>query len=327
MPERLLLCRPQAGLTDMFSRIGGCVRYADIFGRHVIVEMDFKGAEHFRDDFSYYFVSHDRQLTLSSANYVERFDHLKTHPASFTGRVNSYKAQYSLAVEAIADVETGEIPSFDFGKDYPEPLLLSHAAGGGLRKAEIALRRLSLSKVLSDEVHARLNRIGAAYTSIHIRNTDFTTDYKARVEALQDRISGPIYVATDNLDVLTYCRNLFGQDRVFNFSMLPNDAGHPMHSNQMLDARTHNIDAICDLILLASAKTYNFFPLSNPHLTGAKYSGFSKLAELLHKDQALLRQFIDAGSFGTVARLRLKLRKLIYRGLGLTSSLMPTIGR
>ena len=323
--HRFILCRPQAGLTDIISRIGNCVRYGDRFNRFVIVDTNFGGAVHFRDEFSNYFVSHDNDLILTSKDHVAQFDHLATYPHSFTGRINSYRASYDNSKSAYADLETGEITNFDFTKNYSEPLLLSHASGGGMRKAKIALRRLSLSELLRKEVELRLARIGGVYSSIHIRNSDFTTDYEAHVKELQQRNSGLIYVATDNLKALNFCRELFGANRVFNFSTLPQDAGNPIHSNTLLDARAHNIDAICDLILLASAKTYYFFPLSNPHLTGAKYSGYSKLAEALHNDKVLLRQFIRADAFGTVARMRLKMRKVLYRGLGLVSTLMPFI--
>lgn len=326
MPERCLLCRPQAGLTDILSRIGNCVRYGDRFNRFVIVDTNFTGAVHFRDEFSYYFVSHDRDLILTSKNHVSQFDRLATYPHSFAGRINTYGAAYDKSKSAYADLETGEIPNFDFTKNYDEPLLLSHSSGGGTRKAKIALRRLSLSEPLRKLVESRLALIGEGYCSIHIRNSDFTTDYEAHVKDLQHRISGPVYVATDNLKALNYCRELLGANRVFNFSTLPQDAGNPIHSNTFLDARAHNIDAICDLILLASAKTYYFFPLSNPELTGAIYSGYSKLAEVLHTDKTLLRQFIHADSFGTVARTRLKLRKALYRGIGLVSTFMPLVG-
>ena len=299
------------------------MRYADRYGREVIVELDFATASHFRDDFSFYFTSHDANLILTSAGVRADFDQLQTFPPEFKGRISSYRAQFSTSVMASVDVETGRIPNFDFSRDYSEPLLLSHASGGGIRKAEIALRRLSLSEELRCEVQNRLARIGGSYTSIHIRNTDFTTDYQMRVEALAGKISGPIYVATDNQEALQFCKTLFGNTRAFNFSTLPDDGGKPMHSNALLDARQSNFDAICDLILLASATTYYFFPLSNPQLTGATYSGFSRLAELLHKDKALLRQFVDSREFGSFARLRLRGRKMLYRCFGLASALMP----
>jgi hypothetical protein len=327
MSERLLLCRPQAGLTDVFSRIGRCVRYADSFGRQVIVEMDFVGAQHFRDDFEYYFVSHDGDLFLSSVKYSKRFDQLKANPKCFSGRINSYVATYSLKVEAIADVETGDIPCFDFSTDHVEPLLLYHASGGGLRKAKIALRRISLSAEVKQVVQARLSRLSRNYTSIHIRNTDFATDYKAHLSRVKSEIDGPIYVATDNCEVLNYCREIFGESRIYNFSNLPNEAGRPIHSNATLDARQHNIDAIADLILLASAQRYYYFPVFNANTEGVSYSGFSKFAELLHNDKQLLRQFVDANFFGVVARVRFKARKILYRLLGRAAFLMPIISR
>jgi hypothetical protein len=321
IPQRILLCRPQGGLTDILSQIGKCCRYAAMFDRTVVVETNFLGTTYFRDDFSNYFVSHDSSLILSSLKFASQFEDLKAVPAKFSGRINHYSAKYNDDLAAFAEVDCSDVTSFNFGRNYDEPLLLHHSAGGGLRKAEISLRRLSITPMLRQCVEHRLNKIGGAYTSIHIRHTDYSTDYRSRILRLQHTISGAIFVATDNREALDFCRNTFGADRVFNFSHLPEKAGSPIHSAAGLDARQSNLDAIVDLLLLALASAYYYFPI-NENNSSAAFSGFSLLADLLHKDRKLLAQFVSSTEFGLTARLRLHSGKAYYRGLGWVKSIM-----
>jgi hypothetical protein len=318
---RLLLCRPQGGLTDMLSRVGACCRYADTENRLVIVETDFARAENFRDDFCRYFISHDADLVLTSRDYAKDFDSFDVEPVGFKTRVNDYRVEYNRSLSALAEVGSGLIPSFDLKQKFNAPLLLYHAVGGGLRKAEIVMRRISISPFVLHTLNERLARIGGSYSSVHIRHTDYSTDYKDRILALRPQIVGSLYVATDNREVLDFCREVFGAERVFNFSVFPAVAGEPIHDNLKMDPRQSNLDAICDLLILAMAKSYHFFPISNSPGGGLGYSGFSRLAELLHKDKKLLQQFTHAEEFGFGARLRLRWRKMMYGFYGLASSL------
>jgi hypothetical protein len=309
---RILLCRPQGGLTDILSQIGKCCRYADQHGRMVYVETDFAGNAYFRDEFSQYFMSHDPNLILTSRDIAGRLDVLDVVPAAMKGRIHSYQASYDLQLKGFAEPGGSVVTTFDFDQDHEQPLLLHHAMGGGLRKAEIALRRLSITAMVHSCVEERLARIGEAFTSIHIRHTDYSTDFQDRILKLKDDIVGPIFVATDNRQVLEFCSEIFGSGRVFSFSALPDQAGSPIHSNTKLDARASNLDAISDLLLLARAKKYHYFPIAEG---AATFSGFSLLADVLHRNPQLLMQFMQPEAFGNLAQLRLKARKAVYRGL------------
>ncbi len=183
--RQFIFCRPQGGLTDIFSRIGACCRYANAHGRMVIVETNFPVSAYFRDAFSRYFISHDHALILSGYAYSSKFQNMDVEPAAFTGRLNAYQVYYDNKVSALAEVGSAIVPYFDFTKKYKVPLLLYQAVGGGLRKAEIAVRRLSITPMVLKVLSERLARMGNFYTSIHIRHTDYSTDYQRRVEELR----------------------------------------------------------------------------------------------------------------------------------------------
>lgn len=326
-PPRLLLCRPQAGLTDMFGVIGRCIHYADRFNRTIIVEMDYEGSLHFRDDLSKYFVSHDKNILLSSKGFSEKLDGLSAFPKTVTGRVNSYEAKYSETVDNYFVELDGNLLSFNLKQDYDEPLLLLHAAGGTVQNAERILRRISLTRLVQDELKARMAILGETYTSLHIRYTDFITDFQERVELLGKEIKGPIFLATDNPKALDFCQNIFGKDRVFNFTTFPKTAGKAIHSDLEMDARTSNVDAICDLVMLAAAQKYYYFPLSKKQKTWTVYSGYSELAQMLHTDKALFGQFTGQVPFDLKAKIRLKLHKLRRRFKGMVLKIVAPLNR
>ena len=316
---RLVLCRPQGGLTDMLSRIGACLSYADRFDRTVIVETDFAGAHFFRDRFDRYFISHDHKLILNSAPYISLFDLMECEPSQFTGRVTAYSSEYNRDLNALAEVGTGVVTQFSFRKKYRAPLLLHHAVGGSIRKAAVALRRLSITPDVLAVFEERKARIGSNYSGIHIRHTDYNTDYRDNVLKLKNDIKGNVYVATDNRDVLAYCKEVFGSERVYNFSTFPDQAGQALHGNSSLDPWQCNLDALVDLLLLASAKDFYFFQLTGQRRAKPAYSGFSLLVQLLRNNKSLLDNFVHSDTRNVWAHLRVKCRKSTYRLAGVWS--------
>jgi hypothetical protein len=290
---RLLLCRPQGGLNDLLSEIGKCIVYAQRHNRTVIVETDYHALDHFNDSFGNYFVSTDANLALDSAPFVDVLDQLPTQPVFIAGRVTTYTcAQHRGGIDQL----TGQAVTFDFTRDHAEPLLVHHAvASNKKRNALVALGKMRLADPLMADLRLRLGQLGDIYTAVHVRHTDYQTDYEKRVLRLKPKIIGKVFVATDNLDVVAFCRREFGNDRMFSFAQLPEDAGKPLHHTRGVEgARKRNTDSILDLFTLAMAKQYYYFP----RITGRfqfwpRYSGFSVLADRLRKEPKILRHVLE----------------------------------
>jgi hypothetical protein len=296
---RILLCRPQGGLNDILSEIGKCLSYARRFDRLVIVETDYVNLTHFNDRFETYFKSTDPRLILDAADFSALFDQLRAHPEFIHGRVNGYRDRINLVG---VDDETGRHVTFDFTQDYEAPLIVHHANGQQKgRNAMIALQSLALSDALKAQLKNRMERLGPEYSAIHIRHTDYKTDYKNRIERLKLKNTGPVFIATDNRAVLDYCTSFFGEARVFSLSHLPDDGGAPLHYSRSAEgARQRNSDAVLDLFTLTLATDYYFFPrLSGRWQMRPSYSGFSVLADRLRHAPRLLSRIVkcetDAG--------------------------------
>lgn len=288
--QRLLVCRPQGGLNDMLCQIEQCCRYAERFDRTVLVETDYAHATYFNDSFARYFVSHQRRLVFKTDHIDAYGDMTDVFPAVAAGRMTEYLPRFDRKTGRFVD-DASDVPlSFDFSRDYGEGVLLHHASGGGTMSVN-ALSRMRLHDNVTDLLLWRLRVIGERYSAVHIRNSDYKTKYEQKIDQLGAGIAGPIFVATDNRNCLTYCRTVFGADRVKTFARLPAVAGEPLHRGGVPDAYEANRDAIVDVLMLAMAGTFYALELEKND-AGAKYSGFSTLAMSLQASKPLLSRLI-----------------------------------
>ena len=274
----------------MLCQIEQCCRYAERFDRTVLVETDYAHATYFKDSFARYFVSHQRRLVFKTDHISAYGDMMDVFPAVAAGRMTEYLPRRDKNTGRFVD-DASDVPlTFDFNRDYSEGVLLHHGSGGGMLSVN-AMSRMRLHDNVTDLLLWRLKVIGERYSAVHIRNSDYKTKYEQKIDQLGASVVGPVFVATDNRNCLTYCRTVFGADRVKSFARLPAVAGEPLHRGGAPDVYEANRDAIVDVLLLALANTFYAFELEK-NGTGTKYSGFSTLAMSLYASKPLLSQLI-----------------------------------
>jgi len=276
---RYILCRPEGGLNDQLNQVAKCVNYGRKFGRLVMLDAVRCG---FGESYHHY-------LEPLSADIVNDSDTIQQLIAPIWGEV--YPAHLSTMgffYQSIYDERTQnfiavpiELPlSFDFSRDSNAPLLVHHACGGGTSGIE-GLLEFKLSTTIRELVLSRRKALPETYFSIHVRHTDYKTNYRevfhelAKHELFAVR-KIPLYLASDNPEVIAAARNMFSVP-VFNFSHLP-PATAGLHNTKVLPKSVVNTDAICDLALLAMGA--GFFA---PTMVQGSYSGFSVLADQLRK--------------------------------------------
>jgi len=289
---RLLLCRPRGGLNDMLCQIEKCCLYAERFGRTVVVDTRYQSFFSFRDSFSNYFVSRRDDLVLDADAVLDRLDRLDVVPACLAGRVTTCRSRFDYDIWKMVDEETGTLLSFDFERDYDASLLVHEAVGGG----EIslgALARLRLADGLVEILLERLARIATPYCGVHVRDTDYRAKYERGLAAGKLDTKLPIFLATDNRDVVTRFVAVLGRERVHSFAELPAVAGTPAHNlNDPSLAYPRNRDSILDLVMLALSSHLYLFELE-PNTWGVPVSGFSVLAANLHNARPVLKSLIS----------------------------------
>ena len=283
----------------MLNQIERCCRYGERFGRRIIVDTDYKTARSFRSAFDKYFVSLQRNLELRSSISDAELDAMDVFPAALRGRVSNYEYIYDPERKCQIDKDSRLPLTFDLETDHEQELLVHHQHGGG-RLSLSALKRMRLHDSLVDMLAQRLLLLPTGYRAVHIRHTDLKIDYTKTLQALAASGTRPLFVATDNANVLAdFCRSLAGT-AIYSFSELPQNGGKPIHMSppwQVAEAR--NRDAILDLLILAAAQE-----LVVPHGSGAdgkSRSGYAVLAEGLNKNRDILTKLI--GRFDVVAIL------------------------
>lgn len=294
MSQRFLLSRPQGGFNDMLCQIEKCCQYAELTGRTVVVDTAYAHSDYFRDKFSRYFSSKQKRLFLSLGDQVADMNAMQVYPEALQGRIHSYETAFDKKIHAFCDSLTGQPITFDFSLDHAQPLLVHHQAGGG-NLSRWALLRLSLDRSLVDALIARIRSMGGPWIGVHVRNTDYSTDYESLLQELKQTSAARIFLATDSLQVRERFQSELKNTTVYSLSRRLSANGQPLHEMGGMndaDILASNCDAILDLLMLALSSKLMFQKVA-PNPFGTSHSGFAMLAHNLWKSKILLRHCIS----------------------------------
>ncbi len=303
---KIILCRPEGGLNDMLCQIEKCCRYAEKTGRHVIVDTNYKNTISFHDDLGKYFSSQQEGLILGLDNIVESYWDNSTFPHQMLQRLFNYEIGRTKVTtrngsrKFFCD-EEGTILSFDFGKNYQEDILLHHQAGGG-QDSLTCLLRVKLQKDILETLLERLGMVGRPYSALHIRNTDYVTNYQENVVRFLSSTKGSCFLAKDSQEVLDFAESLEPSRKLFNFCDALSKTGEPIQHMKIEqeDAYHRNKDAIVDLLMLGMANKLECGIVEN-HWGGKRnYSGFSRLAMMLNTNRPILMRLIEAQNYQAI---------------------------
>jgi hypothetical protein len=316
MPARYLLCRPRGGLNDTLCRIALCWQYAARFNRILVI--DCRRSCLF-GEFSDFFEIIDRSAPVAAVlddALLRQLNALPCRPAALFGRLESYIAEREPG-QRHRDCETRTPTQFaahpaTFAEDFAEPLLVYEDEGGGTASFSL-LPGIRLAPAIREEVRAVLATLGQPYHAVHVRNTDYRTDYKTLFARIRGRVqAAPLLVCSDDPAVVSYARRFFAGPVLETpqqmQSMSPTGARHVAGAQATIGAqRRMAIESLIDLACLANAQTLYFGPahsvLDGPLLrqTGRMVfrplqpgwlSGFSTLAEHLCTNKDILDAFL-----------------------------------
>lgn len=175
-----------------------------------------------------------------------------------------------------------------------------HVWGGvGLGETLSVFEAFRFNPEILEKWNALKDVIGEPYSAIHVRNTDYRTEYKSLLRKIAKKdMRERLFIATDSPVVRTYARELLG-DR----AVVPDRVGYeneaPIHKSTTVsagdDARAMCQDAMVDLLALAFADQLYIAPTFG--LKGSyefRYSGFSLVAESLNRDPSFPRFVKDS---------------------------------
>lgn len=247
----------------MLAQVSRCLRYARVHGRILIV--DTASNPKFGVDFSLYFRSNG-EILFKSGDELEFLNSLTCHPQVVQGKMNSYVSS-DRVISPVFEAGSGQEITFDFRKNYTEDLLVHQQFGGGLNSIDLC-DVLELHPNFRRESQERASTLGAGYSAVHIRHSDYKTNWKPQLKTIEDKLRGSVLlIATDNSQLVSEAKVAFPE-----LVIVGSDA---THNGANLDP---NLEVLFDLALLVESNELYVFKLSDPNVT---YSGFGLLAKYL----------------------------------------------
>ncbi len=289
---RYLLCRPIGGLNDILNQVARCFEYSRITSRTLVIDTNYVYSTHFQLNFKDIFIQFGSENAFYTPSEVKFRDSSSTMPVCLPGPNYQYEVE-DIAGLGLCVKGTNEVLSFDFSLDYSQDVLIHHAYGGG-KFGINALARLDLAKDLKVQLQTRLEKINfdLDFIGVHIRNTDYKSDYETFLNDLSKNALKKLFLATDSLEVLNYATRVFSEDRVISFTRFSQSKDNICLHNSVDRANAYDraIDAMSDLIFLSLSKEFYACPLSDGQ--GAQWSGFSILAYHLRQRPDVLSRFL-----------------------------------
>ena len=213
--HRVLLCRPRGGLNDTLSRIEQCWRYAERTRRHLVVDAS-RSALHGPFGAIFALIGDRGGVTASAdAALLASLDRMVCRPTELQGRIMSYEVGFERGI-GFVDAASG-VPTRFAARvigpdtpDYPEPLLVYEDSGGGSDSFRL-LERIRFTDSVASALRAALAEIGSSYVAVHVRNSDYRTDYMRLFARIKRRVRGhPVLVCSDDPGVADHARRALG---------------------------------------------------------------------------------------------------------------------
>ena len=181
-------------------------------------------------------------------------------------------------------------------------VIIHHMSGGGEGSLE-AIKLFKLTHDIRHIIQDKIKTLGPNYVAIHIRHTDYRTNYRGYLPTLKSELKGErVLICSDNYEVINYTKELFDESIVLHFikNQQPKKtpSNHlPLHFQWDLSSEEiycNNVAMLTDLIALAKAKKLYTTRLTENGLHLVSLSGFSALAANLNAHPDILQNWVES---------------------------------
>jgi hypothetical protein len=250
--KKIVVCKPAGGINDSLCMIEGAWVFAESNGLPLVIDAS-------------------KSSVPGPLDAVFNFKTIR--PLILTTREDA--ADFALALRSHPLVQ----------------VVQAGGAKGGIESLSF-LKRVSLTKQTRSAYQRELEGIGPRYAAIHIRHSDYKTEFKSVLRKIHRLEKKRIFLATDSYEVEKFAQHLFGEKLFTVPRNRPRDST-PLHKQAVRrdsdEARQTVIDAIVDLLLLASAQKFYYTATFG---VGQGYSrvvsGFGLLAKELRQAPEIL---------------------------------------
>jgi hypothetical protein len=185
------------------------------------------------------------------------------------------------------------------GRNFKNESIVVHASvGGGLESLQ-TLALFRLNKCIRDQISERLKVLPEDYDAIHIRHTDYRTNYQVFIQGICAKLAGrTVLVCSDNPEAIDFAKKNLSHSKVITIATSDELSTDPVksrpahyHWHLPLDLRRQrNIAMLADLVGLSKSTRLFYTAVKNGEFVGQ--SGFSQLADGLRKSPSLLANWL-----------------------------------
>ncbi|MEM1039757.1 MAG: hypothetical protein AAGI12_09850 [Pseudomonadota bacterium] len=282
-----------------------CRLYAVKYDRTLILDMSRSGLNQQLDT---YFTTRQNfgcEIIHWRDHMAEAFDAAASvRPDALRHRISSYTPKYTRSSRIRCDVETGTPILFDHGKDHPEHVLVYEQSGGGFVSFHL-LQRLTLQPDVAEIIFNRIEALGSGYDAVHTRHSDYKTQFYEFLSNLRSALKNRrVLICSDSATAKAQAQQiLHPSTTVLSVSDTPDTQGKALHLSSILDSASVNTDLLTDLFALSGSDTLFFSRLSKQQRNSVTVSGFSLLADLLHRHREVVKDLFSALDADRVARV------------------------
>lgn len=338
MKEKYVLCLPKGcGFNDVLCQINEAYKFSKISNRTLLIDTRLSGlADSLSNYFDLLIQDNRIKLNLKDED-LYKLNKLTCFPNEFEGKIdwiyhrfaaldskkmdtwryfNSIHNLLKLLFYVFKNVKLNSISlkikfianylnirknkfsiQFDNLETHPAELIVHHMSGGGEESIE-TLSLLKFKNEIIKKINLEINFLGVDYDAIHIRNTDYKSEYATFLELIKPKTLGrKIFLCTDNLDVIRVAKETMNQNEIVYIkkycpkSKRKNDPIHFQWGMSKETIQLNNIIMLADLIGMAKSKNL-FYPNLTENIHLARFSGFSILAENLKSRLGLVDQLM-----------------------------------
>lgn len=281
-------CASYAGFNDILCQMGIAWDYARRHNRVLVVDTLRSGLH---DDLGTYFDCSDPGIVLApTKSLIDRLNTMSTYPPLVRGAIDTHPREQRGAVFYLPG--TGYMLGFDLDRDYAEQVLVYYASVGG-EDGALSLARLRMRPGIAAEVTRSLEPLGGSYAAVHVRNTDYETDYMPFFRELYPKMAGKtLLVCSDDWECRERAREFFAESRVVTVTEIPNTGQKPLHLIKT-NVREKNLAMLTDLFGMAGAEELYVAPMKRGGINGE--SGFSILARKLRQYPRIRQAVLGTG--------------------------------
>ena len=300
--RRILLCRPQGGLNDVLCQIEKCWDYAERFERRLIIDTSRRKLIGAVFDLLSLKDSPSNVEMGIPPGFGSVVESLSVLPAGLTNGLLTDKPRWRGGKFVCG--ESDEAITFDFSRDHEEDLLVHHQAGGGVASHR-AITRFQVSRQNVELILGRMPQLPQDYDSLHIRATDYQTDYLAFLLRLaRKKTDLPLVVCSDSNEVLDSAKNVVPRRPIITFDDHPIDGSLPLHrdstnySDSLLKEAGQRL--LAEMLTLTGARTFHYGPVFVRSGTEpTRFSGFSRLLAFITTHPQVRRDFFGTELVGS----------------------------